>query len=346
MTRTIDVRFVVTRDGSDYCELYPNKSAPFIQMTGSNSIKTTLSGEFVQDKKIDWLRDKIRPELIIDGVVYPLGIYLPVSVRKKENETSKTVQVDAYDQCWQVQDVRTEGILHLDSGTNYIEAIKQLLGNAGIVIVIATPTTATLANDREDWEPGSSYLDIINQLLDEINYNPLWFNPSGAAILEPNSVPTVANIEHTINSDDVKSLMLPSVSSEIDIFNSPNVFVCVCSNPDNSSVMTATAENTNPQSPLSIARRGRRIVHVEKVDNIASQTELQAYAERMRNESMITGETWSIQTALQPGHGVNDVVAFHHEDETSICIERAWSMTLMTGGIMTHTLEKVVYNLG
>lgn len=346
MKRTLDVRFIVMRDGSDFCEIYPNKSAPSLRMTGNSSIKTTMSGEFIRDARIDLLRDKIRPELIIDGTVYPLGVYLPVTVKNRESETNRTVQIEAWDQCWQVQDVRTEGILHLASGTNYIDAVKQLLALAGIVIVIATPTSATLTEDREDWEPGTDYLTIINQLLDEINYNPLWFNQSGAAVLEPESTPTAANIEHVINSDNIESLMLPGTLSETDLYNSPNVFVCVCSNPDKAGVMTATAENTNPQSPLSIARRGRRIVHVEKVDNIASQDELQAYAERLRNNSMITGETWQIQTALLPGWGVNDVVAFHHGEETSICIERAWSMTLATGGTMTHTLEKVVYNLG
>lgn len=346
MKRTVDVRFVVVRDGSDFCDLYVNKSAPVLRMSGNSNIKTTLSGEFVRDDKVDFLKDKIRPEIIIDGVVYPLGVFLPVTVKMKESETNKTLQIEAYDQCWQVQDARTEGLLHLPSGTNYIDAIKQLLGNAGIIIVISTPTSATLTEDREDWEAGTSYLDIINQLLDEINYNHLWFDQSGAAVLEPESVPSAANIDHTINSDNVSSLMIPGTVMETDLYSSPNVFVCVCSNPDKTGVMTATAENTNPQSPLSIPRRGRRIVHVEKVDNIASQEDLQAYADRLRNNSMITGEKWQIQTALLPGFGVNDVIAFHHGDETSICVESFWSMTLGTGGSMTHTLEKVVYNLG
>lgn len=346
MTRTADVRFIVTRDGADFAELYPSDSAPSLRMSGGSAIQTTFSGTFVRDDRIELLRDKIRPELIIDGTVYPLGIFLPVSVRAMESETRKSVAISAYDQCWQVQAVRTEGVLHLSGGTNYIDAVKQLLTACGIVIVIATPTSESLAEDREDWDPGTSYLDIVNQLLSEINYNPLWFNAGGAAILEPESVPTADNIEHIINSDDVRSMMLPSVSTETDLFDSPNVFTCVCSNPDKSSVMSATAENTNPQSPLSIARRGRRIVQVKKVDNIASQAELQTYAESLRDKSMISGQKTYIQTALRPGHGVNDVVAFHHGEETAICIERAWSMNLVTGGAMSHTLEKVVYNLG
>ena len=346
MTRLLETRFVVLRNGADFGLLYPKEnSLPTIQMNAKARVKTSLSGEFVRNDNISWLSDKIRAELIIDGTTHPLGVFLPATVQWKETETTKTVSIEAYDQCWQLSDTKTEGILHLNEGTNYIEAVKLLLTQAGIALVSSKPSSATLAEDRE-WELGTSYLDIVNQLLGEINYNPIWFNSSGVAILEPASVPTAENIEHRIDSSDSDCLMLPSITNEIDAFNAPNVFVCVCSNPDKDDVMIAKAENTNPQSALSIARRGRRIVHTEKVDNIADQTELQAYAERLRNESMITGEVFRIQTALQPGHGVNDVVAFHHDDVTAICIETSWSMSLGVGGTMTHSLEKVVYNLG
>ena len=347
MTRFIEARFVVVRNGADFCLLHPSAGTmPTVRADTDAEIKMSLSGDFVRDDRIDWLSDKIRPELIIDGVAYPVGLYLPASVRGKENGTSKSVSLEAYDQCWKVQDNRTETILHLSAGTLYLTAIQQLLAAAGIALMSVTTSSATLAEDREDWEIGTSYLDIVNQLLGEINYNPLWFNASGVGVLEPASVPTAENIEHRIDSNDPGCRMIPNLTNEVDVFSAPNVFLCICSNPDKSGVMTARAENTNPQSALSIARRGRRIVQVEKVDNIASQAELEAYTERKRNESMITGEKFYIQTALRPGHGVNDVVAFHHGEITAICLESSWSMQLGVGGVMTHTLKKVVYNLG
>ena len=110
--------------------------------------------------------------------------------------------------------------------------------------------------------------------------------------------------------------------------------------------MSATAKNTNPQSPLSIPRRGREIVSVTQLNNVADQDTLQAYADRLRNESMIGGETIRIQTALIPGFGVADVVALHYEDIAALCIERAYTMELRVGGTMSHELERVVYNLG
>lgn len=347
MTRLIETRYIVVRNGADYGFLHPVKNSfPIVKMKVDGDIKTSLSGEFVRNDAVDWLRDKIRPELVIGGKAYPLGVFIPASVRWKESETTKSITLEAYDQCWQLKDTKTEGVLHFNAGTNYLDAVNLLLTQAGIALVSSKPSTATLAEDREDWELGTSYLTIINQLLDEINYNPLWFNSSGVAILEPASVPTVENVEHTIDSSNPDCLMLPKITNEVDVFNTPNVFICVCSNPDKDDVMIAKAENTNPQSAMSIARRGRRIVRVEKVDNIADQTELQAYAERLRNDSMITGETFQVQTALRPGHGVNDVVAFHHGDITAICLETSWTMSLGVGGTMQHSLKKVVYNLG
>ena len=85
---------------------------------------------------------------------------------------------------------------------------------------------------------------------------------------------------------------------------------------------------------------------VVNVDNLGSQEELQAYANRIRNESMITGETITVQTGILPGFGVNDVTALSYGDTFAVCLERAWSMDLSVGGKMTHTLEKVVVNLG
>lgn len=349
MLRTVNFRFKVIRNGADYGRLFPlDGSAPTIRMNDDTDLKTSLSGDFVEDpaSPVDWLTDEIQPILVIDGEESPLGVFLPATVVPTFNGLTNYVHVEAYDRAWRVKDNYTESLVYYPAGTAYMDAIKQLLTACGIALVIETPSTATLAEAREDWDIGTSYLKIINQLLSEINYNPLWFNGQGAAVLEPVSVPTAENIEHTLDSDKVESLMVPAFTREMDIYQAPNVFVCVCSNPDKSGPMVATAENTNPQSPLSIMRRGRRIVSINRLDNIASQEELEAYAETLRNNSMFSGETVVVTTGLLPGFGVADVTALHFEDYNAICIERAWEMNLTIGGDMRHELERVVVNLG
>lgn len=359
--RDIGFNYVIVRTGADYGKIWPaQNSAPSLRMDESGDIKMSFSGEFLptvfgfDDRpmagaEVDWLSDRIRPELVIDGTAHPLGVFLPSTVQESTNISGtelKTLHVEAYDQCWILQDHYTETSQYFASGTNYLAAVETLLTSTGIALISATASAATMAEAREDWGIGTSYLEIINQLLSEINYKPLWFNSSGTAVLEPASVPSAANILHTFDLRDPSVLIRPKIQRKTDVFSAPNVFICVCSNADKSAPMVATSENTNPQSPLAIQRRGRRIAKVVQVDNIADQTELQAYADRLRNESMITSETINLSTGLLPGFGVGDVAGLIDGDQMDVCIERAWSMELRVGGTMQHTLEKVVISLG
>ena len=283
---------------------------------------------------------------------------MPAQVVPKDTKGEETLEVQAFDRCWRVRDNKVEGALYLSAGTAYLDAVEQLLTSSGIATIIKTPSEAVLAEDRQDWETGTSYLKIVNDLLAEINYKQLWFNSSGFAILEPASTPTSENIQHIFtnkkpdprNPKEVQSIrVLPKISRKTDIYQAPNVFIVICSNPDKSGDMKATAENNNPQSPLSIMRRGRRIVQVVKVNNIESQAKLEEYANRLLYESMTTGEIINVETALQSGFGVDDVTAIRYDGRNNtlgVCVEKAWSMTLAPGGTMSHELEKVVINLG
>lgn len=357
--RTISFNYVIVRNGADYGLLWPAQdSAPTIRMDETGEIKTSLSGEFLptvfdfnnkpmDGVEMDWLSDAIRPEIVIDGTSYSLGVYLPATVETNEGHNGTdmiTYSVEAYDRCWQVQtSIQTQ--VYFASGTTYISAIQSLLTAAGIALVSTTDVATTFTEDRADWSLGTDSLTIINQLLSEINYNPLWFDHDGIAVLEPASVPSAENIDHYLNADDPDTLVHAGMRRTMDIYSAPNVFVCICNNADKTAELTATSENRNPQSPLSIPRRGRSIVHVENVDNIASQEDLQAYADRLRNESLITGETIDVETGLLPNFGVGDVTAISYGDLFDICVERAWDMRLEVGGSMSHTLEKVVLNI-
>ena len=344
MKREIEIQYKVLRNGADLGTLYA-VNHPQLRCDDSAAIKMSLSGDFAQNDLVDWLRDEIQPVLVIDGEPHPLAVLMPATVTPTKNATTAFLHVEAYDRCWRVQDVTTEDILHLAQGDNYIQEIQRLLVSCGIDTVLATKSDAVFAEDREDWDIGTSYLEIINQLLNEINYNPLWFNSRGAAVLEPVSLPNSSRLKHVMDERVVESLLLPSISRETDIYRAPNVFLCVCSNADKSQPLVSRAENTNPQSPLSIARRGRRIMKRIQVDNIENQAALDAYAQRICNESMIGGETIRVQTGLLPGFGVADVTALRFEGIDTLCVEKAWTMDLGVGGNMQHTLQRVVINL-
>ncbi len=356
--RTLDFAFRVLRNGAFFGSLEAPQSAAHIRMDDSAQIKTTLSGAFgakVTDAdgnalEPDWLSDEIQPVMIVDGTEHPLGVFLPATVTPREESGVKTLQIEAFDRCWRVRDTYAESTVYFAAGTAYLDAVEQLLAAAGIGLILKTPSAAAFPEAREDWQAGTSYLEIVNQLLGEIRYNPLYFTPEGAAVLEPASVPSAENIAHILSDEpepgaDRIDRMLPSITRETDIYKAPNVFVCICSNADKSGPLIARAENNNPQSPLSIMRRKRRIVKVTRVNNVEDLAALQAIADKMRDDSMIGGETIRVSTALLPGWGVADVVGIRYGDLSAVCVEHAWEMDLTVGGSMRHTMEKVVVNL-
>lgn len=346
MIRTLDVCFKVMRGGGHFSELRPIKgSAPILRMNSNGGIPMSLSGSFLLNEDVNWITDEIEPTLVINGSEHSLGRFLPSTMQQTRTISDRYVQVEAFDRCWRVRDTYTTGLLYFAAGTNYLAAVKTLLYECGISQIQETSTEETLQTDRQGWPAGTSYLDIANQLLSEINYKNLWFNSQGSAVLEPSLFPSAATIKHILNDKDINSLCLPQLHSASDIYNAPNVFTCICSNPDVPTPLVATAENTNPQSPLSIIRRGRRISTVINVPNIASQQALQLYANRLLYDSMTRGETLTVSTGLLPGFGVNEITALHFGDLTALCRETSWTMELKTGGIMTHTLERMVYNL-
>lgn len=355
MRREVELRYRLRRGGADYAFLRaPDDDAPQLRMDAGAEIKAALTGTFLpwawdaagRRVAVNWLTDAICPELVIDGAAHPLGVYLPAAVTEQEDDGRSSVRVQAYDRCWLVRDTVIPGRYYIPAGAGYIQTVKQLLALCGMGLVFATANASTFPEAREDWDAGTSVLDIVNQLLGEINYKQLWFNAAGWPVLEPAATPTAEHIQHTLDAADVKSLILPKLRRDSDWYSAPNVFVCICDNPDKSGPMVATAENNNPQSPLSITRRGRRIMDVEYLDNVASQAELEAYAARKRNRSLITGETVELTTGLLPGYGVEDVVGLHYGDLNALCVDRSWVMELRPGGSMVHRLERIVYALG
>ena len=347
MFRSIDFRYTIQRNGADYCELHRlSDGSASVKMNDSSSIKTSLSGDFlIPAKEVNWLTDEIQVQIITNGEPHSCGIFLPSVVSEHEDETIQFLHIDALDRGWIAQDSRTESRVFIPAGTNYVDAVVSVLGRAGISQIISTPTAFLMPEDRDDWNVGTPILDIVNQLLSEISYKPLWFNGDGAAMLEPASSPTANNIDHSLDDTKIESLLAPRISRQTNLYNKPNVFVCVCSNADKEDGMVAIGENTNPQSPLSISRRGRRITQYVPVQNTPSQIALQLYADRMVTESLTSGEKITVSTALLPGFGVGDVTAIKYGDLMAICIERSWSMDLRVGGLMSHILERVVLNL-
>lgn len=347
--REVSYRVRVLRNGAEFGSLlWDANSPPTVMWDKDGEIKSSMSGEFYPNHDVDLLTDELQPLIIVNGNEYPLGVFRVSTVGNQNGNYATLNSLEAYDRCWRLKNNRTETVLHLSAGTKYTVAIEQLLTDCGIVLRIMDPTDNTLQTDREDWEIGTDYLTIINQLLEEINYTPIWFDADGMAHLERYKPLSERTIKHRYGDMGRSGVINPALAdseAETDLFSTPNVFICICSNPEIKEPMVAKAENNNPSSVTSIFRRGMRIAGCYTVDNVASKEELQAYADRLRNESMFATQTVTFQTFAEGGHGIGDTISISNQKIGGVYEETAWSITMKAGNPMKHTAKKEVSTL-
>lgn len=334
-------RFDVLRDWTKLCELEAPDGATIRMQTGAK-VKTALSGTFRKDGRVDWLSDMIRPMVWEDGQWQPLGVFVVANATEDYIDDAGFIQIDARDCGEKVQRRTVERDFFLRAKTLYMTAIQELLTASGIERMRVEPSEAVLVTDRADWEIGTSYLDIVNQLLSEINYADLWFDAEGYARVEP--VRTSTDIQergyvlHTYRADEF-SILDAAYTIESSAYSAYNVFIALVSSPDLDAPLVATAENNDPYSPLSVQARGRIPMPVIRLDSVAGQEELQAYVDRLREQSVISTQTVEFTTAVVR-HGVGDFVFLDHHQAKGVWKETEWSIRLGPGGTMSHRAVK------
>jgi hypothetical protein len=221
-------------------------------------------------------------------------------------------------------------------------AVHHMLAiQAGIRQVAITPSTEALSRVRE-WEPGTSKLAIINDLLDSIAYESLSFDESGTAVVQPYVSPQERPPEYTY-ADDHESVMLPDVVQERDLHAIPNRWVASSGEPDEEPI-TVVFTNTDPASPTSTVRRGRVITRFDDEEEATSEPAMIEKVARLAFEGSQVYEAVEFQTALMPIHSGNDVydIRFDPLAIGARFSEHTWDMDLDAGAMMHHRARRVI----
>jgi hypothetical protein len=335
-----DVRYEVVRNGGTYRRISAY-GYPSISGIASSELKMSFRGTFLRDNfdGINFLTDRLRVVVVLNGTEYPCGLFVITSVLNRKAGGVKVADLEGYSILYLAQRKKIETRLSLAAGANYITSINNLLIGAGITNFVYTASSLTLATVREDWEIGTPHLTIVNDLLSEINYNSAWVDLSGAVHLSKYAAPSLSNITQTYKAGAL-SLIGDDYTKGNDMHSKCNVFMAVCSNPDLSSPMTATSTNSDASSPFSTVNIGR-VLSVTTVDNTPSQSELQATADRLKLQSLLSTETVEFATAINPTHTAFDVLALDNDELSGLFEETEWTISIEPGADMTHKAKRV-----
>lgn len=303
----------------------------------NSTIKRTLELTIL-DMTIDLLNKRIKPCVIAENTEFPLGIFCIESPTKELKNNVVTRKIKGYDKTVILRDDCLLENLFFPNGTIVTNAIKEIIYGSGIRKVDITTSDKILNRDYE-FLIGTSRLEIVNTLLEYINYTSIYFGNSGFAEAEDYILPTDREIDFNYITNSI-SIIKTDRTLELDLFNVPNVFIAISSNGESES-LTSIYINDNPNSKVSTVSRGRNITKIYEVSDIANQETLDSYVRRLAYNYTATYEKIVFSTSIIPLHE-NGNCLYIDDDFGGIrgnYIETSWTIR---NGEMEHNARKVV----
>lgn len=226
-------------------------------------LKANAKLTMLDDGDINWLTDRLRIYMVLNGVQTLLGTFLLSSSGKKIDKIGNVSRdVEAYSTLQILLDDKIETTYQIAVGTNIINECIRLIGSNGLYDITASTKVMISA---KVYEIGTSKLTIINDLLGIVNYTNLYVDREGKYIARPYVLPTDRGIDITIQND-ITSLVKEEMTDSLDLFSVPNVFIRYTNDINIDPPLSYTFENTNASSITSIANRGRRIVDAQSIE--------------------------------------------------------------------------------
>lgn len=296
---------------------------------------------------VNWVRDRIKPWVKLkmpDGgwVSWPQGVFLLTSpTRRVTSSGSVWRDVSGLDQTVVLRDFSQAQRYAVLRGTNYIAALRSLLVGAGITRMNLEPTTKVLPTDRE-WDPGTSRLEIANDLLKAIAYDPISFDSDGVAVAKSYVLPMLRPSTYTYE-DGQASVTLTEAEQTFDIDNVPNQWTLVVSEPDRPPLVSQFT-NDNPYSPTSVTSRGRVISVFDDSVDAADQAALDTLARKRAYDDSQGNLEVGFTTGLMPFHDNEDTLTLdlYRIGGGGKYVETMWEMSLRAGMQMEHRAERAI----
>lgn len=296
----------------------------------------TAEVSMTEDSRIDYINDYLQISVNIDGVISPLGRYVMSSPDRLLENGQAIREIRCYSMLKIFKDEKLEEMLVLPAGTHITNEIKRMITGYANRIPELNYRLAT----QKVFPAGTEKLEVINEMLDTINYSRLLVDLSGIFYIQPYIAPSDRDTEITYVEGEAR--IIDSITEELDL-DVPNVFVLATSNIDIDPPLVAVYKNQNPSSPVSIqARNGKKVTEFNTVDDVTDETVLNAKNKKIAYERTEIFSHVEFTTAVNPAHSYLNCIYLKAYDLNSKYIETGWSLDCKAGGEMEHTVRRAV----
>ena len=254
---------------------------------------------------------------------FPLGTVLVQTPSSSFNGKIMNVSMDSYTPLIELKEKRPPLAYTIRKGTRIMDAAYNIIvENARAPVTKVDPILEInesgeivdkspilqydfIANSDDTW------LSFVIDLIAAAEYK-LGLGEFGDILFLPKQ--DLESLQPVWTYDDGNSSILyPEITMDHDLYGVPNVVEVIYSY--GGSYLEATAENTDPNSPTSIERRGRKIIYRETNPNLAgfaTKGQVQDYAERLLKELSTIEYTISYTHGYCPVR-IGDCVRLNYE---------------------------------
>lgn len=316
--------------------------------TSLGRLKASLTLKIKESKNlnIDYMNDRVQVKIEIDGALYSKGTYLISTSARNVNNGISTRFLTCYSKLKILDNDKILSAYYLPKGASVHTAIITLIGDNKCNI----PVSEAKLNKDYTATIGTPKLDIINELLEIINYNSLVVDDEGFFVSRPYVLPADRETEQYYlegnpqmgDDKNVCRLISPIFEEDLDMFDVPNIFLRYTNDVEiDPPIVAVYPLQGDGNTPITLDGRAPN-VSSEEVSDIADYATLYAKCKKDAAEARSIYSHIEIETAINPNHGYLTCVEVQVENINYKYIETSWSMKLKAGALMKHKLRRVV----
>jgi hypothetical protein len=342
------------RDMTPIGTLHPDRdqSVPTIENDTNNETARRLTGLKLMPSEaadVNTLTDRLRVYMTpgapggIRGSEYRLGTFLWGGEDQPQRSWGLEHHSELVDRTYILSKKSTQAF-GWSRGANITLMMFFLFGRAAFrledIAVIGESANRGLRDPRA-WEPGSTWLEKLNDLGAGTGFVSPWADEHGRIYFDAIPDPAVSSPTVPEYGPDTR-MVADSIVYSGGLLDAPNDFGASDSGTDR----IRTGRYQLPASaPHSFANRGWRIGETRSVQGSSDSTALNANARALaRGSDVLDYVTFS--STLDPRHGTYAIVPCPDRDGIMRnWLEDSWAMELRSGGLMQHTLRRISYDV-
>lgn len=309
--------------------------APFERLGGAANL--------ILHEELEWLRHRVRfvyhPG--VPGVdPWPVGTYLfEAPVRHVDRYGIVKYEAPLLTKLVVPDEDCLDDYLTVKAGDNLVDAAVTLLESTGETAISVTRSSLT-ARTAMTFEPGTSKLTVINDILTSAGYFSLQVDGMGVFQVVPYVAPEDRAPVWEFVGDEY-DVMVPEYRFDQDIVGIPNKAIVVSPGDDEKPGLVGVAKNEDPDSEYSFVGRGGRCVTRTYEADAATQTVVTDLAKRRLADAMSPVAHWEVTHAIIPIRGHDVVVLADRGQAVRVSLQR-----YSVSGFDITQLVSAVYRVG